>query len=126
MNQSTAEQSHELFLTGSSDPGPMDPMQDVNSPASTTISVNDSMDFDAFFTASATETMAPKSSTSYSNLSSGDQLARDGEAGDNTTPSIPDSGHLNSLQSNSVSDDLAELEAWLLSGEIQVVPTLPW
>jgi hypothetical protein len=57
---------------------------------------------------------------SYPNYNSGDQrLARKSEAGDSTTQ--PDN-----LQSNCVDDDLAELEAWLLSGEIKIVPELPW
>jgi hypothetical protein len=105
----------------------MDPMQDVkHSPANTTISVDDSLDFDTFFT-SATDATAPESSMVYPNCISGDQrLARNNKAGDSTTHPIPGSGHPNNLESSFANDDLAELEAWLLSGEIEIVPELPW
>ena len=120
----------ELFLIKSSNSietaDQMGTTQDLTgSPASN--SFEDSMDFEAFFT-SVTSVTAPENSADVGiPPCSPDHcldLARKDEKAESSMFPIPGSGKLDSPQSNHVSDDLADLEAWLLSGEVEIVSRL--
>ena len=130
----------ELFLIGPSNSIETDSKADqtgatqdlTGSPASNIF--EDSMDFETFFT-SVTSVTAPESSADVGIPSctpdhcldygpGNHMLARKDEKTESTVFPIPGSGKLDSPQSNHVSDDLADLEAWLLSGEVEIVSRL--